>query len=43
VLEVEPLRRFRYSETGGPVPKVNDYAEVTVTFEDVGSGMGLLC
>jgi uncharacterized protein YndB with AHSA1/START domain len=38
VLEVEPLRRFRYSETGGPVPKVNGYAEVTVTFEDVGSG-----
>jgi uncharacterized protein YndB with AHSA1/START domain len=38
VLDVEPLRRFRYSETGGPVPKVNDYAEVTVVFEDVGSG-----
>jgi uncharacterized protein YndB with AHSA1/START domain len=38
VLEVEPLQRFRYSETGGPVPKLNDYAEVTVTFEDEGSG-----
>jgi uncharacterized protein YndB with AHSA1/START domain len=38
VLEVDPLRRFRYSETGGPVPKVNDYAEVTVTFEDEGTG-----
>jgi uncharacterized protein YndB with AHSA1/START domain len=38
VLEVEALRRFRYSETGGPVPKVDGYAEVTVTFEDLGSG-----
>jgi len=38
VLDVEPLQRFRYAETGGPVPKVNGYAEVTVTFEDAGSG-----
>jgi uncharacterized protein YndB with AHSA1/START domain len=38
VLDGEPLRRFRYSEVGGPVPKVDGYAEVTVTFEDIGSG-----
>ena len=38
VLDVEPLQRFRYAETGGAVPKVNGYAEVTVTFEDAGSG-----
>lgn len=38
VLEVDALRRFRYSETGGPVPKIDGYAEVTVTFEDLGSG-----
>jgi uncharacterized protein YndB with AHSA1/START domain len=38
VLEVDPHRRYRYSEAGGPVPKVDGYAEVTVTFEDLGSG-----
>jgi membrane-associated protease RseP (regulator of RpoE activity) len=38
VLEADAHRRFRYSETGGPVPKVDGYAEVTVTFEDEGSG-----
>jgi hypothetical protein len=38
VLEVDALRRLRYSEAGGPVPKLDGYAEVTVTFEDVGSG-----
>jgi uncharacterized protein YndB with AHSA1/START domain len=38
VLDGEPLRRFRYSEVGGPVPKVNGYAEVTVTFREEGSG-----
>lgn len=38
VLDAEPLRSLRYSETGGPVPKLDGYAEVTVTFEEEGSG-----
>jgi uncharacterized protein YndB with AHSA1/START domain len=38
VLEVDPLRRLRYAEKGGPVRTVAGRAEVTVTFEDQGSG-----
>lgn len=38
VLEVDAPRKLRYSDVGGPVPKVGDCGEVTVTFEDEGTG-----
>src|ERR1700730_12528731 len=38
VLDGEPLRWFRYSATGGPVPALDGYAETTVTFEEHESG-----
>jgi len=38
ILGGEPQRWFRYAETGGPVPKMRGYAEVTVTFEEIESG-----
>ncbi|HZQ85707.1 MAG TPA: SRPBCC domain-containing protein [Acidimicrobiales bacterium] len=38
VLAAEPPHLLRYSDVGGPVPKVGDHGEVTVTFEDEGTG-----